>query len=65
MALLPVIGQAGKLEMLAPALFARYEKVVGMKAEVATGAASREQQKRFSAEEAMLRQALYWLAIRP
>lgn len=65
--LLPVQGKVGRLESLTASLFARYEKVVAQQREKPEGKEplDREMQRRFSAEEAMLKQVLDWLAVRP
>lgn len=64
LALLPVRGKVGRLEALTSSLFARYEKVASQLKEPETEN-SPELKKRFSSEEAMLRQVLEWLEVSP
>jgi hypothetical protein len=64
LALLPVAGKVGKLEALTSSVYARYENVVLMQREL-QGTDEEEALKRFAAEEAMLRQVLDWLAVKP
>ena len=50
-----------RLENLVSSLFARHEKVETLREE----AKSKELERRYTAEEAMLRQILDWLAVKP
>ena len=61
LSLLPSLGKISRLEALVSSLFARSEKVSALRAQ----AESREQERRIAAEEAMLRQILDWLAVKP
>lgn len=61
LSLLPSCGSISRLESLVPSLFARHEKVVSLKEQ----AQSKESERRFSLEEAMLRQILDWLTVKP
>ncbi len=66
--LLPVIGQVGGLTPLTSSLFARFEKVQALKTEVSSGAgadSARTAFRRLAAEEAMLKEVLDWLAVKP
>jgi len=60
-ALLPVRGNLSRLESLVPSLFARHEKVETLRTE----APSKELERRYSVESAMLRHILDWLAVKP
>ncbi|MCO6431224.1 MAG: hypothetical protein J5J00_10215 [Deltaproteobacteria bacterium] len=62
--LLPVKGKLSRLDSLTSSLFARYEKVSGILKENPVGAAP-ESKRRFLAEEAMLKQVLDWLEVKP
>ncbi len=64
-ALLPVRGDVGRLEALTSSLFARYEKVSSIQREMQENVESPEVLRRTSAEAAMLRQVLDWLAVTP
>jgi hypothetical protein len=64
LALLPVRGKIGKLESLTSSLFARFEKVAALRADLGAEV-DRETVKRLTAEEAMLKQVLDWLAVTP
>jgi hypothetical protein len=57
LALLPDVGDVGRLESLVSSLYARQEKVGVLRAE----ASEREAERRYAAESAMLRQILEWL----
>jgi uncharacterized protein YPO0396 len=65
LSLLPVQGKVGKLEALTSSLYARYERVAHMKKDIPPDEKNRDLQRRLTAEEAMLRQVLDWLAIKP
>ena len=58
LALLPTVGEVGRLESLVSSLYARQEKVDALKAE----ASDKEVERRYAAELAMLRQILEWVA---
>ena len=60
LALLPRKGNAGKLSVLGSSLYARFEKVAGLRREIGDSA-DKAAIKRLSVEEAMLRQVLEWL----
>jgi len=62
--LLPVIGRVGGLSPLTSSLFARFEKVQGLKEELSTEP-DRAAFRRLAAEESMLKEVLDWLAVRP
>jgi hypothetical protein len=62
--LLPVIGRVGGLSPLTSSLFARFEKVQGLKDELSTEP-DRAAFRRLAAEESMLKEVLDWLAVRP
>lgn len=64
LALLPVRGDIGKLESLTASFYARYEKVSGLLKE-AENVLGGEIKKRLLAEQAMLKQILDWLVVRP
>lgn len=57
LALLPTVGEVGRLESLVSSLYARQEKVDALKAE----ASDKEVERRYAAELAMLRQILEWV----
>lgn len=57
LALLPEVGDVGRLESLTPSLYARQEKVEAAKAE----STEKESERRYASEAAMLRQILEWL----
>lgn len=57
LALLPEVGDVGRLESLTPSLYARQEKVEAAKAE----SPEKESERRYASEAAMLRQILEWL----
>jgi hypothetical protein len=57
LALLPDVGEIGRLEALVSSLYARQEKVEGLRAE----ASEKEVERTYAAESAMLRQILEWL----
>ena len=57
LALLPTVGEVGRLESLVSYLYARQEKVDALKAE----ASDKEVERRYAAELAMLRQILEWV----
>ncbi|MCX6115592.1 MAG: hypothetical protein NTV65_10335 [Proteobacteria bacterium] len=61
LSLLPSCGNLTRLENLVSSLFARHEKVETLREE----AKSKELERRYTAEEAMLRQILDWLAVKP
>ena len=61
LALLPEGGNLYRLETLVSSLYARQEKVEGLRTE----APDRESERRYSVEAAMLRQILEWLAEKP
>jgi len=61
LALLPSCGTVSRLEGLMPSLFARHEKVLALR----DRANDRDLDRRLSAEEAMLRQLLDWLSVKP
>lgn len=61
LSLLPSCGSISRLEPLVPSLFARHEKVLSLRDQNE----SKELERRLSAEEAMLRQILDWLAVKP
>lgn len=66
--LLPVVGRVGGLMPLTSSLFARFEKVRALKVELGTnpeGEAGRAGVRRLAAEEAMLKEVLDWLAVKP
>ena len=67
--LLPVLGKISKLESLTSSFYARYEKVKLLQSELNAGEGQnkslREGVRRYSAEEAMLRQVLDWLEVQP
>jgi hypothetical protein len=65
LALLPALGRVGKLESLTSSFYARYERASHMKREMMAEEKNREAVRRYTAEEAMLRQVLDWLAIKP
>ena len=60
LSLLPSCGSITRLEPLMSSFFARHEKVVALKEQAST----KEQERRFACEEAMLRQLLDWLAVK-
>lgn len=62
--LLPVCGDISKLDPYASAFFARYDQVQGLR-ETASSSGDNDTEKRYASEEAMLRQVLDWLAIKP
>lgn len=62
--LLPVAGEVSKLEPYASAFFARYDQVKSLRHFAETSGDSVMEQ-RYAVEEAMLRQVLDWLAIKP
>ena len=62
--LLPVQGKVGKLETLTSSMYARYENVVLVQRET-QDSMGEEAMRRCAAEEAMLRQVLDWLAVKP
>lgn len=64
LALLPVRGRIGALDALTNSLYARYEKVKQLQEE-AVKAEDRENYRRLSSEQAMLKQVLEWLQIHP
>lgn len=64
LALLPVRGDIGKLESLTASFYARYEKVSGLLKE-AENVLGGEIKKRLLAEQAMLKQILDWLVVKP
>ena len=57
LALLPDVGEIGRLESLVSSLYARQEKVGALKAE----ASEKEVERRYATELAMLRQILEWV----
>lgn len=66
LALLPVRGSLKRLEQLTSSLYARYEKVTNLRKEIGVaGEVDREVDKRLVSEEAMLRQVLDWLELKP
>jgi hypothetical protein len=66
LSLLPVHGKVAKLKDLTTSLFARYEKVHSMQREITTSTDNdRELSRRLAVEEAMLRQVLDWLEVKP
>lgn len=60
LALLPSCGSITRLDGLVSSLFARHEKIAALRQE----ASSKEEERRYAVEEAMLRQILDWLAVR-
>ena len=64
LAILPVRGEIGRLESLTASFYARYEKVSGLLKE-AENSLGGEIKKRLSAEQAMLKQILDWLVVKP
>ena len=62
--LLPSRGHVAKLESLTSSLFARYETVTSLQREMKS-AQERDLQRAYAAEEAMLRQVLDWLDLKP
>ena len=62
--LLPSRGQVAKLETLTSSLFARYETVTALQREMKSSS-ERDLQRAYAAEEAMLRQVLDWLDLKP
>ena len=64
LALLPVRGDIGRLSGLTGSLFARYERVTSLQRETSDGLTA-EARRRMSVEEAMLKQILDWLEVRP
>lgn len=64
LALLPVRGKIGRLESFTSSLFARHEKVSALRSSLGHDV-ERETVKRLDAEEAMLKQVLDWLAVKP
>jgi len=63
LALLPRKGNAGKLALLTSSLYARYEKVSGLRRDLGD-AAEKNTVKKLLAEEGMLRQVLEWLEVK-
>ena len=61
LSLLPSCGSIVRLESLVSSFFARHEKVIALRDQ----ASSKEEERRYAAEEAMLRQLLDWLAVKP
>ena len=61
---LPVIGKVGGLTPLTSSLFARFEKVQGLKNELSSEP-DRAAFRRLAAEESMLKEVLDWLAVKP
>ena len=61
LALLPQRGKLTRLESLVSSLFARHENVERLRGEVS----EKELERRYTAESAMLRQILDWLAVNP
>jgi len=64
LALLPVKGEISRLSPLTASLYARYEKVSVLLKE-AEDSVGVEMKKRLLAEQAMLRQVLDWLEVKP
>ena len=64
LSLLPIRGKVGRLEALTSSLFARYEKV-SSQLEESQGDSSSVNSRKLSAEEAMLKQVLDWLEVKP
>lgn len=64
LALLPVRGDVSRLSGLTGSLFARYERVVSLQRETSESL-SADVRRRMSVEEAMLKQLLDWLDVRP
>jgi len=62
LALLPVKGRIGSLAALTSSLYARYEKVQALRREL-NPELDRDPYRRFSSEEAMLKQVLDWLTL--
>jgi len=62
--LLPVIGRVGGLSPLTSSLFARFERVQGLKEEL-SAEPDRAAFRRLAVEESMLKEVLDWLAVRP
>lgn len=65
--LLPSVGKTTRLEGLTSSLYARYEKVMHLRRELANDHSpeSRAYDKKFNAEELMLKEVLDWLALKP
>ena len=64
LALLPVRGEIGRLEALTASFYARYERVSGLLKE-AESLLGGEIKRRLVAEQAMLKQILDWLVVKP
>ena len=62
--LLPVVGKVSRLSSLTSSLFARYERVSGMLNDPQI-IANTDAKHRYTAEEAMLKQVLDWLEVKP
>ena len=62
--LLPVEGKVSRLSSLTSSLFARYERVSGMLNDPQI-IANTDTKHRYTAEEAMLKQVLDWLEVKP
>ncbi len=63
LALLPRKGNPGKLAFLTSSLYARYEKVTGLRRELGE-TSDKNLLKKLLAEESMLRQVLEWLEVK-
>ena len=64
LALLPLKGSVNELPALTSSLYARFEKVQALQAELNPDE-NKEAFKRFSAEAVMLKQVLDWLSVHP
>lgn len=62
LSLLPVHGRIGALAALTSSLYARFEKVQALRAEL-DAEVDRDAYRRFASEEAMLKSVLDWLAV--
>lgn len=63
-ALLPVVGKVGRLEPLTSSLYARYERVAMRRRELIEEEHT-EEYRCCAVEEAMLKEVLEWLAVKP
>ena len=64
LALLPVKGDISRLQTLTASLYARFEAVSAARRDM-DESTDRETRRRVSAEEAMLKRVLDWLAVKP
>lgn len=65
LSLLPMVGEVGRLDTFTSSIFARYEKVTELLRAAKDSNQDRDALRRFTAEEAMLKAVLDWLAVKP